>query len=173
MPTLFTLPTATEVKDEAGLRPEQVQSLMTADAYTADVTARIASAGSRVEMALLTAAQPGAWPQSEEEWGIAYPSYSEDQIADALERQDAVAEEVAKLFALHSLYARAGQLNDAYEEKAADYERRAKELLAELVAAVTWIRDRQGTEVSTDTFSIAPQREDGYSQYADLIASYG
>ena len=148
--SLFTLPTATEVLTDSGLRPEQLKAGWDATAAETNITAKIAEQAGRGETRLLKAATPLAWPFTDAQVQAAYPSYSSGQRTDYIARQATQATLATKLLTLFSVYRLAGQLNKRYDEKADEFKADAEAILAGdgdsdagLLGTIAWVAEQQ------------------------------
>lgn len=177
---LFDYPTASEVLDDAGLRPEQVNPVFSSGDVTADLTQKINEAGTVVESRLNGASAPYPWPFEDDLLATAYPSYSESQRTALTTRQKGVAALAVKLLALAFLYGRSGQLSKHYTDKDKEYEDEAERLLSGkagtpdtgLLGQVSGVVTEQGLQPSDTSFSVAVVRSDGYSELCDEYSRY-
>jgi hypothetical protein len=114
MPTYpFQLPTASDVLDETGLQPEQVNNAPERDALEEDAAGRIERKAALVAGKLARAASPHVWPFTDTVMQTAYPAYDADQIAAELEVQSSNLTEYVSLLTQDSLYRSARQWSQA------------------------------------------------------------
>ena len=126
---LFDYPTASEITDDTGLRPEQVNTKYTSADLEADITQKIEEAATVVEGRILAATSPEPFPFSEDDLTLALPKYSIAARDERLQGQQLRARQATKWLAMSYLYDRSGQLSKAYEGKSEEYEANAERTL--------------------------------------------
>lgn len=148
--SLFTLPTATAVLDDSGLRTSQIKGTYTADNAEDDATEKILEQAGRVETRILKAATPYHWPFTDAQIAAAYPSYDAGQRSDYSTRQANQAALATKYFAIAALYRRSGQGQKRYEELADKWQAEGEKILSGdgdsdtgLLGTIAWVAQEQ------------------------------
>jgi len=146
---LFPLPAAAEVRAESDLQPAMASPTFTTNAQLdADIAGRITAAAAVVDAEVLSVVSVYSTPDLDPQLLSLYEALSTEEI---------------KLRAVASLYFSAGALNDKYDAKAKDYERRADAINALRTRRMqgSSTTDNAATENVMGTISLAP--------YAGLI----
>jgi hypothetical protein len=144
MSHIATLPTASEVRIESKLRPEQTDAtLASVNAFESYISGLINEQVNVVESYLVAASKPYQWPFTDANILTANPDYDTAEITALQERQQLNATLIVKYFTLSQLYLISGQLNDAYLERSREYKSRGKQLLELLISEVNGISTNQ------------------------------
>lgn len=169
MALIDPLPTASELRIESRLRPEQVSpSLADTSALEDDIETRITQQAAVVEQRILAKTLRQPWPFSSEYLETAFPAYSEEQREALGERQQSIAGQVVEYFVLSDLYLSAGQLNEAYLVRSKEYQTRGEALLTSLEVEAALVADNPTSEVTRGAATLCTGRGD-YSAVAEEL----